>query len=661
MIPTLYEKTEQEFRSNGLGRLADAITCKVTEERNGIYELEMTYPVTGIHYSDITMERIIFATPSDGKNRQAFRIYKITKPMNGVITVLARHISYQLSFIPVKTDMMAANSASIALIQLKADALEECPFDFWTDVDTNATYNTTEAASFRSRLGGTSGSILDTFGGEYEWDNWTVKLWKARGEDKGISILYGKNLTDLKQEESIENVVTGIYPFWRKEEDGKVEEVALSAPVYAPNADSYPFKRTVVMDFSQEWQDKPTEAQLRARTESYIKANKPEVPDVNLTISFVALWQTEEYKNIAPLERVNLCDTITVRFPTLGVDTKAKVIKTVYDCLKDRYESIEVGTARTNLSDVIAGSKEDAEARSKQTESFLKAAINQASKLIQGGLGGHVVFGLDGDGKPNEILIMDTDDMNTAVHVIRMNMAGIGFSDSGYDGPFKTAWTIDSKFVADFITTGTLRAGLIKAGVLSDKSGKNFWNMETGDFQLSATTQVGDSMVASQDDIDEVKGSTIQAVDVEYAQGDSQTEPPEEGWQTNAPKWKEGKFIWQRTATTMADGTAAYSKALCITGIKGEAGKDGNDGADAITMMITSTNGFIFKNTAIATTLTAHIYKAGQEVTGDALAALGTIKWYKDNSTTAVATGATLTIGAGDVSNKASYTAQLEA
>ena len=552
------------------------MTCKVTEERNGLYELEMTYPVTGIHYGKLGMGRIIFATPADGKNRQAFRIYKITKPINGIVTVLARHISYQLSFIPVKTDYMAATSASIALMQLKADALEECPFDFWTDVDTNATYNTTEAASLRSRLGGTSGSILDTYGGEYEWDNWTVKLWKARGTDKGISILYGKNLTDLKQEESIENVVTGIYPFWRKEEDGEVQEVTLSSPVYAENTKNFPFHRTIVMDFSQEWEEKPTEAQLRQRTEQYIKTNHPEVPDVNLTVSFAALWQSEEYKNVAALERVNLCDTVTVRFPTLGVDAKAKVIKTVYDCLKERYETIEMGTSRTNLSDILSANREEAAADNKRTESFLKAALEHATKLIQGGLGGHVVFVLDADGKPNEILIMDTDDMNTAVNVIRMNMAGIGFSDNGYNGPFKTAWTIDSQFVADFITTGTLRAGLIKAGVLSDKEGKNYWNMETGDFRLSANTQVGDSTVATQTDISDVskdlKANAIQSVDVEYAQGDSQTEPPEDGWQTNAPTWQEGKFIWQRTATTMADVTVAYSKALCITGIKGETG-----------------------------------------------------------------------------------------
>ena len=232
MVPTLYREEEREFLTNGLGRLSDAISCRVTEERNGIYELEMTYPVTGVHYDKITMGRILFATPSDGKNRQAFRIYKVTKPINGIVIILARHISYQLSFIPVKPDHMAANSAAIALTQLKADALEECPFDFWTDVDTQATYNTTEAASLRSRLGGSAGSILDTFGGEYEWDNWTVKLWKQRGQDKGVTILYGKNLTDLKQEESIENVVTGIYPFWRKEEDGTVE-VVFDEPIRA--------------------------------------------------------------------------------------------------------------------------------------------------------------------------------------------------------------------------------------------------------------------------------------------------------------------------------------------------------------------------------------------------------------------------------------------
>ena len=490
MIPVLYDAGERDFTSNGLGRLYDAISCTVTEERNGSFELEMTYPVSGIHYKDILKERIIFAVPADGKKEQPFRIYKISKPMKGITTISARHVSYQLSFVPVKADLTPATTAAQAFERLKHDAIEPCGFDFWTDDTTVGNYTTPLPASLRSRLGGVEGSILDNFGGEYEWDRWTVKLHAARGRDSGKVIRYGKDLTDLKQEESIEDTVTGVVPYWAKDNDGETQLVTAS-PVYTENASKFPYRRTVVLDLSSEWQEAPTESALRSKAASYMKANGYGVPSVNISISFVALWQTEEYKNIAPLERVNLCDTVSVEFPELQVSAKAKVIKTVYDVLKDRYSSIEIGSARSTLSDAIASQNARMESQEKSNRAFLESAIKHATKLISGGLGGHVVFGLNADGQPDEILIMDTADKNTAVNVLRINMNGIGFSTSGYQGPFDTAWTIDSRFYADFITAGTLNGNLIKAGTITDKKGKNYWNMETGEFRLSSESKVG--------------------------------------------------------------------------------------------------------------------------------------------------------------------------
>jgi len=497
MIPVLYDAGERDFTSNGLGRLYDAISCTVTEERNGSFELEMTYPVSGIHYKDILKERIIFAVPADGKKEQPFRIYKISKPMKGITTILARHVTYQLSFIPVKADLTPATTAAQAFERLKHDAIEPCGFDFWTDDTTVGNYTTPLPASLRSRLGGVEGSILDNFGGEYEWDRWTVKLHAARGRDSGKVIRYGKDLTDLKQEESIENTVTGVVPYWAKANDGETQLVTAS-PVYTENASKFPYRRTVVLDLSSEWQEAPSESALRDKAASYMKANGYGVPSVNISISFVALWQSEEYRNIAPLERVNLCDTVSVEFPELSVSAKAKVIKTVYDVLKDRYSSIEIGSARATLSDSIASQNARIESQEKSNRAFLESAIRHATKLISGGLGGHVVFGLNADGQPDEILIMDTADKNTAVNVLRINMNGIGFSTSGYQGPFDTAWTIDSRFYADFITAGTLNGNLIKAGTITDKKGRNYWNMETGEFRLSSNTWIGEKTFTDQ-------------------------------------------------------------------------------------------------------------------------------------------------------------------
>lgn len=465
MKPILYLPAETNFNHNGVGVLYDAIKCEVTEERHGIYELEMTYPVSGRHYSEITYGSIIKAIPFDGGDPQLFSVYKITKPISGKVSVYAEHISYRLSHIPCSP--FEASGIDAALQGLKSHATEDCPFTFWTNKSVSSTYKQTLPASIRSRLLGVEGSILDTYAGEYEFDNFTVKLHLHRGSDNGVVIRYGVNLTDLTQEESIEDTITGIYPFWQREEYGEsgesqgVSYVELpEKTLYSENADNFPYKRSVVMDFSSEFDEKPTVEALRARTNKYITDNKIGVPKVNLTVSFVPLWQTEEYKNVAPLERVKLCDTVTVRFDKLGVNAKAKVLQTKYDVLKERYIEIKIGeTKEASLSDTITSiATNEAETVKKEVNTNLAQSITRATELITGAYGGHKLEHKDADGHIYETLWMDTDDINTAVNIVRINKNGIGFSRSGINGPYVDAWTIDGHLNASYIDVGILDA-----------------------------------------------------------------------------------------------------------------------------------------------------------------------------------------------------------
>lgn len=470
MKPILFAPDAVEFNNNGLGVLADSPRCEVTEERNGPYELEMDYPIDGQHFSEITHSAIIYAVPADGKAPQPFRIYDITKPLDGLCTIYAEHISYQLAHIPV-TPFGRCTSVASALQGLKNNAAETCPFTFWTDKASTGTFEVKEPVSIREMLGGTKGSILDTFGGgEYEWDGYTVKLYQHRGHDKGVTIRYGRNLTDLKQDEAIDSTVTGIYPFWSDDNSGTL--VTLPEKVlHSENADNFPYVRTVVVDASSEFQEEPTETQLRDFGARYIANNAVGVPKVSIEVSFAPLWQTEEYRNIANLERVNLCDTVTVVFEKLGVSATAKVVKTVYDVLNERYDTIELGDARTNLgkavSDDISGSAL-AIRQAIPSKSVIEGIVEAQTALITGGLGGYVKFVYNADGEPQELLFMDTDDIQTAVNVIRINKNGIGFSNDGYDPTkFVSAWTIDGQFSADFIATGHLLANFIQGGTLS--------------------------------------------------------------------------------------------------------------------------------------------------------------------------------------------------
>lgn len=350
MIPVLYDAKEKKFDTEGIGALTDAISCTVTEERNSTYELEMEYAIDGIHYEDLQLGNIILATHEDSTDKQAFRIYQITRPIDKVVTVLAEHISYQLSNIPVAP--FKATGIAVVLNGLVENSIEENPFSIWTDDEnTTSTYTQEVPSSFRKQLGGVTGSVLDVFGGEYEWDMWTVKHSLHRGEDRGVVIEYGKNLIDVEQEELISNVVTGIVPYW-KDSDGNL--VMLSEKVVESSyADRYPFKRTEVYDFSQDFDEQPTEEQLRARCESYMKSNLIGLPEISVNADFINLADTEEYKDFAS-EIVKLCDTVTIRFLKLGIDVTAKITKLEYDVLADRTTKISIGTVRTNLVNTIS-------------------------------------------------------------------------------------------------------------------------------------------------------------------------------------------------------------------------------------------------------------------------------------------------------------------
>ena len=460
-IIRLFDSSETAFVSNGLGSLQDAIKCLVTEELNGPFELEMTYPLTGSKFDNIAFRNIIFAKSNPYANPQPFRIYNISKPMDGKVTVNAQHISYDLADITVAP--FSATNVVSAFANMKAASDVPCPFEFWTEKQTAADIVTHFPLNMRSILGGREGSILDTYRGEYEFDGYTVKLWNNRGTDRGVAIRYGKNLTSLKQEENCSNVYTAVRPYWYQEPSGEDDGglVELTEKIIVVD-DTDDYTRILPLDLTSEFDHKPTEEELREAANSYIEKTDLGTPKVSLDVSFINLADTDEYKNIAPLEMVKLGDTVDVEFPKLGVMASAKVIKTTYNVLTGRYESIELGSERANPSTTI--STQGKQIKEKTTKTDLQTAISTAASLITGHSGGYIV--LNPTEQPQEILILDAPTLDEAINVWRWNSGGLGFSSNGYAGPFTTAITADGKIVADFILAGTMSANLIKGGVL---------------------------------------------------------------------------------------------------------------------------------------------------------------------------------------------------
>lgn len=732
MIPILYPATETEFLTNGLGALSDVSSCVVTEERNGSYELEMQYPVKGRHYGDIALDTIIYAQPADGKDPQPFQVYKISTPINDIVTISAQHISYRLSFIPVAP--LTTTGASATLNGFKTNSIVEHPFEVRTDME-NATskFSRMYPSSFRECLGGTDGSFLDVFGGEFEWDKFTVKCHLHRGSDNGVRIAYSKNLTDFKNEEANDGVITAIYPYWINQETSELVTCGIvyaikdsgylavsaqesvpawiintyyrvkttgyyqndedwapdwfenkyyyvkptgyynvegdSAPTWEANkyysvlpygyfnvtgdsapdfaydtyyantgseyiqlaeetapewksdtyyknegtsedphyslmteepsnwstnyndyfvkeaesfellaskphdwsenyssyyiyveqkyvvteseptnwsteykgyfvyyekdesnpiyilttsepydwytnyndyfvyyeqvegiadyvltteepsdwstnytnyftyweerySEDHPFSRITSVDFSSTFQDKPTERLLKRYASDYINSTSLTSNSINLDVSFIALWQTEEYKNIAPLERVNLCDTVTVDLKSENSvsSVKLKVIKTEYDVLAEKYKSIELGNSTSSLSNTISNINNTIAEAISETMSTLQSSLAYQAKLMNGGLGGNVKINYNGNGRPCEIIIGDTDDISTMTQCLRINYKGIGFSKNGYNEPYTSIWGLDGEFDGQCIKAGSIDGVSIKANTIQASS-----------------------------------------------------------------------------------------------------------------------------------------------------------------------------------------------
>lgn len=442
MKPILFDKSATTFTTNGKGRL-DPIQCEVVEERNGQFELTMTIAETAAHASEIEMDSIIVAKTCHGGSEQPFRVYKITKPINGRFAVYAQHISYQLSYIPTMPFTVAASgtACNTTLQALKTNAAETCPFTFWTDVTTVASYTQKTPASIRSRLGGVEGSVLDQFGGEYEWDGYTVKLHANRGKTTpDVTLRYGKNITDISQEEHISNTITGVCPFWAAS-DGSSVVTLPEKVVESSYASQYPFKRTVSLDCSENWENAPTQTELRTYAQAYVNKAGIGIPTVSIKVSFVDLSETEEYKDKVQLQTVKLCDRIKVEFEKLGISTTAKVVKVTYDVLAERYTEIEVGTIRTSLAHTISS-----------TAGAIDTALGKAIFAAQSATAwltssnGYVHAVKNADGTWKELIFADTDDPSTWHNLLRINENGIGFSHDG-GTTYSQAWTLDGKMV----------------------------------------------------------------------------------------------------------------------------------------------------------------------------------------------------------------------
>lgn len=484
MFPILYESITTGIipQHNGLGILSDASSVICDHEANSIYELTFEYPISGKHAQDLAYRRVVKAKPNFTDEPQLFRIDRIGKVMNGKFTVYCKHISYDLSGFDIVSGSATSAVGACALLQNAAPG-----YSITTDKNVSANFKIGIPGSVKSYFVGREGSFLDVFGKtEIKYDNFSVKMLQNAGQNRGVTIRYQKNLLELSQEIGSANLYTHVRCFY-KDSDGNVTNSSKISTGLTLDVD-----RCLIVDVSDEFETTPTVSQLDQRAIRYKNENNLTVPTNNITLDFV---QSGELRN-----RVDLFDTVNVYYEALGITrAEVKCIRTKFDVIREKYIEVEFGDAKFDVSDTIVNTTKTL--ADKPSTSFMADAIAHATELITGNLGGYVILhDSNGDGEPDEILIMNTPDIDTATKVWRWNKNGLGYSSTGYSGSYGTAITADGQIVADFITsgtlnaslasiininasninTGTLNANLIKAGVIQDTQGNSSINMTTG-------------------------------------------------------------------------------------------------------------------------------------------------------------------------------------
>lgn len=448
MKPVLYSSTETEFTSNGLGVLNDTVSAVVLEERNGAYELTMEYPADGIHFSDISARCIILAKPNPTDSPQPFRIYRITKPIGGIVTIYAQHISYDLSGVAVSP--FSANTLAEAISAMQSHALpSDQPFTLTTDMNKGTGLSITTPASFRAMMGGQENSLVDIYGGEYSYDKYSISLNANRGEDRGFTLRYGKNLTSFEQDENCAAVYSHIYPYWTDGTTTIEVNNGKYGKLVPTTGTELPYTKILPKDLSSYFESQPTAADLLITAKTYASKAQLGVPKVSLTVSFAQLEENG-------IDRVDLCDTVTVVFPKMGVNAKAKVVTAEYDVLLERYTTLEIGSSTQGIADTIASQQYQIE--SIPSSVGMQEAILKATAWITGTVdAGKVVFVRNQNGDPTAIKIVSTTKPEGAEYYPMwiISAGGIGYSTDGGATISNIGLTADGHIVADTINLNT--------------------------------------------------------------------------------------------------------------------------------------------------------------------------------------------------------------
>ncbi|HEL0572915.1 TPA: phage tail protein [Streptococcus equi subsp. zooepidemicus] len=381
MIPVLYEAKETKFRTFGLGEIADAYEVRVTRERNGNYSLYIKYPLDGVFASVFKEELKIKSDAGRRTKWQTFEINRVLRNSKDHIEIFARHISMRTQDIALKPFVSGSSiDAESALEVWRDNLVGDDTFDVKSDILTLGSFNweVDKIGNARGALGGVAGSILDVYGGEYEFDNRTIILHKQMGRKAPTVLEYGRNIVSVEEERLLDGNYTSIYPYVRYTPQPKPQEEASGKPhigeqeqpeeqlVTLPEfildgqyLDLYAQRRIQMVDLSSHFNDdkkEPTVEEIRKLAQKYLKDNNVGAPKISIEVDYIDLSQTLDYQDFRVMEEVELCDIVPLYYPKLGITTETeKVVEIVYDVYTDSNHTIKLGTIGQSISKSLTG------------------------------------------------------------------------------------------------------------------------------------------------------------------------------------------------------------------------------------------------------------------------------------------------------------------
>lgn len=360
-FPLIFDSIETNYTSQGNGALSDAISCLVTENLNGSYELEMKYPATGLHAEYIIPDNIIVCQANLNALRQAFRIYEVKQEINGIATIYARHISYDLNGYPVEP--FTAASLTEALEGLLGNAQFPAPFSIDADFTSSADFSVSVPSPIRSWFGGREGSLIDIYGGEWEYDNFSCHLRQKRGQDNNVRVQYSKNMSKYTKDVKSDSLYSHVCAYWHDEETDTTVQGD-----YVPTGITQ-VTRIKFLDTSTEYEEAPTAATLTAYAQG--KAPAYNSAAVNVSVEVIPMNDIQDL--------IELGDTVHVYYQNDIFTTRCVTV--VWNVLKEMYDSISVGALKTSLAATINSSvAQDGYATKKDVASMIQK--NAAAKIV---------------------------------------------------------------------------------------------------------------------------------------------------------------------------------------------------------------------------------------------------------------------------------------